>query len=143
MAPEPNIQNLIARLHDPDSHIRGKAVAALREHTGAPEVQHALRSAIYDADDHALSLYERLHCIGQGRARRRGTALPKFGRLERQSLLASLEDQLVRTPLSESFRAHQQHERAPSNRPSFRKSVPRTVLTAMLRGLLASSDGFW
>jgi len=56
MALEPNIQNLIARLHDPDSAIRGKAVVALREHTGAPEVQHALRSALYDADGHVRML---------------------------------------------------------------------------------------
>ncbi|MEK7676633.1 MAG: HEAT repeat domain-containing protein [Verrucomicrobiota bacterium] len=56
MALDPNIRNLLARLHDPDNDTRGRAVVALREHTGAPEVQHALRSAIYDADGHVRML---------------------------------------------------------------------------------------
>lgn len=56
MALDPNIQNLLARLHDPDSDIRGKAAVGLREHIEAPEVQHALRSAIYDADGHVRML---------------------------------------------------------------------------------------
>jgi hypothetical protein len=56
MSLESELQRLIIRLHDADSDTRGKTVVALREHTEVPEVQHALRSAIYDSSGYVRML---------------------------------------------------------------------------------------
>jgi HEAT repeat protein len=53
---DPFIQDCLLRLHDPDKDVRMDAVVQLRDRVSVPQVQHALRTAIYDPDGHVRIL---------------------------------------------------------------------------------------